>query len=288
VCFIFDRQVNVQMKTLISIGSIAIGSIALNLMPVQQVQAASLVSNGDFNTNNVTDSRYLGGSNNGITAATATDWTFDPGGLTWLVKMGTTYTQNLNLDQNNTDLTQKMYGTAPITSPNGTANWYIVADGDPTYARTISQSISGLEVGSQYAVSFYQAAGQQDSFTGGTTERWDVSFGGTTQSSTVMSPVQPYGPGEDTFKKKQQITGGTATAVSSWQQETMIFTADASTSTLSFLAKGTPSGKPPFSLLTGVGVNKIPEPADYVGTLVGFGFVGLAIKSRLAKKKLDE
>jgi hypothetical protein len=284
------------MKTLISIGSVAISSIALNLIPVQPTQAASLVSNGDFTQNNVTNSRLLGSSMNGVDAATATGWTFDSGGLNWLVKMGTTYTQNLALDQNNTDLTQKMYGSAAITNPIvgspdfGTNNgFYIVSDGDTNYARNISQSISGLTNGSQYEVSFYQAAGQQTGFTGGTTEQWDVTFGSTTKTSTLMSPVQPYGPGEDASVTMPAGQTNTATAVSSWQKETMIFTATGTTQTLNFLAKGKPNGKPPFALLTGVSVNKqIPEPADYVGTLVGFGFAGLAVKSRLAKKKLDD
>jgi hypothetical protein len=284
------------MKTLISIGSVAIGSIALNLLPVPQLQAASLVQNGDFTQNNVTNSRLLGGSMNNVAAGTATGWTFGSGGLNWLVKMGTTYTQNLALDQNNTDLTQKMYGSAAITNPIadspdfGTNNgFYIVSDGDTNYTRNISQTIDNLLQGEQYEVSFYQAAGQQTNFYGGTTEQWDVTFGNNTKTSALMSPVQPYGPGEDTFDGQgQQVTGGTATAVSSWQKETMIFTAGSTSQTLNFLAKGKPDGKPPFALLTGVSVKQIPEPADYVGTLVSVGFVSLAIKSRLAKKKLDE
>jgi hypothetical protein len=278
------------MKNLISIGSIAVVSLALNLVTFQSAQAASLVSNGDFNINNVTNSRYLGGDSNGVSAATATGWTFGNGGLTWLVKTGTTYTQNLNLDQNNTDLTQKMYGSAPITSPNGTANWFVVADGDSNYNRTISQTLNGLEVGQRYDVSFYQAAGQQFNYTGGTTERWQVSLGSSSQFSALMSPVQPFGPGEDAFDTNgTQIAGGTATAVSAWQPQTLTFTAGAQSEVLSFLAKGTPDGKPPFALLAGVAATKqLPEPADYLGTLFGAGCLGFAVKSRLVKKKLAD
>jgi hypothetical protein len=277
------------MKTLLSIGSIAVASLALNLMPVQSAQAVSLVSNGDFNLNNATASRLLGDANNGIPAATATGWTFGSGGLNWLVKTGTTYTQNLNLDQNNTDLSQRMYGFNPIDSPNGTANWFIVSDGDSRYNRTISQTLNGLEVGKPYDVSFYQAAGQQFGFVGGTTERWQVSLGSNTQLSALMSPVQPFGPGEDAFNNGTQIAGGTATAVSAWQQQTLTFTAGAQSEVLSFLAKGTPDGKPPFALLAGISATKqLPEPADYLGTLFGAGFLGLAVKARLAKKKLED
>jgi hypothetical protein len=51
------------MRTLISIGSIAVASLTLNFVPVQPAQAVSLVSNGDFNTNNVATgtSGYTGG-----------------------------------------------------------------------------------------------------------------------------------------------------------------------------------------------------------------------------------
>jgi hypothetical protein len=271
------------MKNLISIGSVVVGSIALNLIPVQHAQAVGLV-NGDFNTNNVAagTSGFLGG---GRRVATATGWDFGTG-LNWLVSTGTAYTDNLNIKQGRPDPTQKLYGTAPIDSPNGTASWFVAADGDPTYRSAITQTLSGLVAGEQYEVSFWQAAGQQTNFTGGTTEQWQVSLGGAaSQLSTVMSPVQPYGPGEQVIGQPEN----TATAVSAWQQQTLTFTADSANPVVSFLAVGTPSGMPPISLLTGVSVTrKLPEPADYMGTLVGFGFVGLAIKSRLAKKKLNE
>ncbi len=265
------------MKTLLSIGSIAAASLALNLTPVQPAQAVSLVSNGDFNINNATASRLLGGANNGVSAATATGWTFGSGGLNWLVKTGTTYAQNLNLDQNNTDLTQKMYGSAAITSPNGTANWFVVSDGDPTYVRTINQTLNGLEAGQQYDVSFYQAAGQQYNFLGGTTERWQVSLGGSSQLSAIMSPVQPGGPG---------LSGGTATAVSDWQKQTLTFTASAPSEVLSFLAVGAPNGKPPFSLLTGVSVDAVtvPEPFTILGTMTAVGF-GVRLRAKLKQQK---
>ena len=275
------------MKTLLSIGSIAVASLALNLTPVQPAKAVSLVSNGDFNINNATASRLLGGANNGVSAATATGWTFGSGGLNWLVKTGTTYAQNLNLDQNNTDLTQKMYGSAAITSPNGTANWFIVSDGDTNYARTISQSLNGLEVGQRYDVSFYQAAGQQFKFTGGTTERWQVSLGSDSQLSALMSPVQPFGPGKDAFDANgTQIAGGTATAVSDWQKQTLTFTAGSTNQVLSFLAVGAPNGKPPFSLLTGISVDAVgvPEPFTILGTMTAVGF-GVRLRSKLKQKK---
>jgi hypothetical protein len=92
---------------------------------------------------------------------------------------------------------------------------------------------------------------------------------------------------------------GTPPTTGGWQQDSFAFTATSTNTTtnaqtgavgttLSFLATGTPHGKPPFALLSGVSVVPTPEPADYIGTLIGMGFVGTLVKSRLAKKKLAD
>jgi hypothetical protein len=272
------------MKTLLSIGSTAVASLALNLTPVQPAQAVSLVSNGDFNFNNLATgtSGYLGGSrsvpNKGnkpdtiYPAATATGWSFGTG-LNWLVSMGTAYTDNLNISQERPDSTQQLIGTAPILSPNGTANWFVVADGDPDFRSVITQTLTGLVAGKQYDVSFWQAAAQQNTKTGGTTEQWQVSLGGSTgQLSALMSPIQPSGPG---------LTGGTATAVSGWQKQTLTFTAGSTNQALSFLAVGAPGGQPPLSLLTGVSVEAtVPEPFTIIGTILG-GTAAFRLRKRL-------
>jgi hypothetical protein len=270
-------------------------------------QAVSLV-NGDFSQNNLTPLVPLvgvsGTGNSGLTTdgttATATGWnlgTSSGGGrLNWLVSMGNAHRDNLNIKGNGrtNDSTQKLRSTAPILnpivgSPNfGTTNgFYIVADGDPAFAATISQVITGLMPGQAYNVSFYQAAAQQTTFTGGTTEQWAVNLGNTVlttsnyttvgQLSALMSPIQPGGPG---------LSGGTATEVSPWQQQTLTFTADAASTTLSFLAVGLPGGKPPFSLLTGVSVNAVPapEPFTIIGTIVG-GTAALGLRKKLKSAK---
>ena len=62
----------------------------------------------------------------------------------------------------------------------------------------------------------------------------------------------------------------------------MVFTATASSELLTFLAVGTPSGVPPFSLLDGVSMTSAaPEPA-YMG-LIGIGLVLLGAVRRLQK-----
>jgi hypothetical protein len=290
-----------------------VGSLALSFSTVAfPARAVNLVQNGDFATNNLTTAPLipstLGTGSSGITnngTATAANWNLGTtnGKLNWLVSMGNAYQDNLNIKGGRGDSTQKLYGTTPILnpiagSPNfGTTNgFYIVADGDPAYADTITQTIIGLTPGQEYAVSFYQAAAQQTGFTGGTTERWAVNLGNTVLTtsnyttagklSALMSPIQPYGPGLDRDVTLPVGQTNTATAVSPWQQQTLTFTASATSNTLSFLAIGLPDGRPPFSLLTGVSVNAVqtPEPSEIVGTLVGIGAC-LVLRSKLAKNK---
>jgi hypothetical protein len=275
------------MKNFLSIASIAIGSISLNLMPIQQAQAVELVRNGDFSLNNLTAAAPTGVTNplgaKAGTTATAAYWDFSTpkNTLVWLSATGTAAYSNLNtLGGGPGD--NRLTGSAPILNPvTGGSGFFVAADGDPVYRSTFSQTLTGLIAGEQYNVSFWQAAAQQAGQTGHTTEQWQVSLGGSAnQLSTIMSPVEPIG-------------GGTATAVSGWQKENLTFIAGSTNQLLSFLANGTPTGEPPISFLTGVSVQgnsstSVPEPEDYVGTLIGIGFVGTLVKSRIAKKKLED
>jgi hypothetical protein len=310
-----------RIKSLALTVGITVGTVATSgaLTPAL---AVNLVQNGDFSQNNLTPLVPLvgvsGTGNSGLTrngTATATNWNLGTtsGKLNWLVSMGNAYQDNLNIKgggrrskNDGGDPTQKLYGTAPILNPivgspdfGSTKGFYIVADGDPAYADTITQTITGLTPGQLYAVSFYQAAAQQTGFTGGTTEQWAVNLGNTVlttsnyttagQLSDLMSPIQPFGPGldVDVIANGSMPSGqtNTATAVSPWQQQTLTFTPTSATSTLSFLAVGLPGGKPPFSLLTGVNVEAVPtpEPSEILGTIVGIGGC-LVLRSKLKKK----
>jgi hypothetical protein len=284
----------VTIKALFAIGSVVATATALNLVPMQ-AQAVELISNGDFSLNNLAANDALSGLTNtgadGLTtAATATNWVFAPASvntdtnesLVWLAATGETYHTNLNIlggeGINNTYI-HRLYGNCSLSLPGGGSGFFIASDGDSNYSSTFSQTLTGLIAGDTYKVSFYQAAGQQVDTGGHTTEMWEVSLGGSDpQSSLVMSPIED----PDT---------GTATDVSAWQPQTLTFTAGSANKLISFLAVGTPNGQPPISLLTGISVqgnsSAVPEPADYVGTLVGMGVVGTLVKSRLAKKKLD-
>jgi hypothetical protein len=290
------------MKNLISIGSVALGSIALNLMPVQQAQAVDLVLNGNFNPATTQTTIVSFGKDAGLAVTpdttTVTNWVSE--GYNFLVPSGTGIADTNTADQN-------FYGTS-FSAPNG-AGYYIAADSAYLQGR-IYQDLTGLEVGQMYSVSYYQAAAQQTGYTGATTDTWTVHVG---QDSDYTAPTYSNANSDDygTIASGGTFSGGTthtsptmslpsagntgtqttttgSPKVNGWQQDSFAFTATSATERLSFLAKGTPNGKPPFALLSGVSASKIPEPADYVGTLVGFGFAGLAIKSRLAKKKLDD
>jgi hypothetical protein len=146
------------------------------------------------------------------------------------------------------------------TSPTG-GNFY-AADGafgvDP-----IKQTVTGLEVGKQYVLSFDWAGAQQYDYTGPTTEQWHVSFGNETQSTEVLQNAS------------HGFTG--------WRRANMTFTAQSTSAVLSFLAEGTPEGKPPFSLLDGVSLTAagaVPEPASWAMMIVGFGAVGSSMRRR--------
>lgn len=203
----------------------------LALLPVPAAATPVLVNGSFEQTSLFTKGRFL----NAITG-----WT---GGarLTFLDTPGTASSGEL-----------PVYAGLPATSPDG--GNFIEQDGDPAFNQAFSQSVTGLTVGTTYYLSFYQAAGQQQNYTGPTTERWQVTFGNQTQLSPQYSLPQ----------------GGTG----SWQSVTLRFLAAATTQTLSFLALGTPNGAPPVAFLDGVSLTDVPEPLS-VGVL-GAGLLALA------------
>ncbi len=125
----------------------------------------------------------------------------------------------------------------------------------------LEQVISGLTVGSKYELDFYWAADQQIGFSGRTTEGWNVTFGGVTQSvGPVSNPSHGF---------------------SGWYTSTMNFTATSSTQTLSFLATGGPNASaPPFALLDGVSLTAVPEATTWALMVMGFGGIGTLVRSR--------
>ena len=137
----------------------------------------------------------------------------------------------------------------------------------------MSQTLSGLTIGTQYFVSFYYAGAQQRNFDGATTERFAVSL---LSGNTVLSP------GATCATAGVQCTGilnNVSHGFTGWNFAGFTFTATAATDTLSFLAIGTPGGQPPFSMLSGVSL-QIPEPASIAGLLAGIGALALVRRRR--------
>jgi len=148
------------------------------------------------------------------------------------------------------------YGTP--SEPSGKN--FVAADGDPAWAGSVSQTVAGLTVGHTYQLDFTWAGAQQQGFSGNTTESWQVSFGSDTQSTaTVNTPSQTF---------------------VGWQTASMTFTATSTSQVLQFLAKGSPSGEPPWLLLSDASLQDttvtpptVPEPATITLVLSGAGML---------------
>ncbi len=206
-------------------------SAACGLMFVLNASAQNLVVNGDFESTTFGADRQLGFNTDAVGwTTTGYNFIFSPGSADTTGASG--QYGGLSLWGTNNG------GNSVIPSSSPSGGNFIGNDGAFNVA-PIYQTLSGLTIGNDYEVSFSWAAAQQSGFTGDTTEKWEVSLGGQTISTSTYSL-----PSHD---------------FSGWMSETFTFTADSVNPVLSFLAIGTPSGLPPFSLLDGVSVVAVPE-----------------------------
>jgi hypothetical protein len=128
----------------------------------------------------------------------------------------------------------------------------------------ITQSITGLTIGTTYLLTFEWAGAQQHGYNGATSEGWQACLGSTCNGTGMLN------------NSSNGFTG--------WHNASFAFKASAATETLSFLAAGTPSGEPPFSLLDNVSLTQdLPEPRTLA--LMGASLAGLIAARRFAGRR---
>ena len=250
------------MTKLLSTIGLAAGLLATSM----SASAQNLVTNGGFETTS------------GITASSVITNTDLPG---WSINYNGTFANNsafkfaavfnsaaaaTTTGATGTDDQDPYWVMASLNAKDSSNGGHFIAiDGDPGFSAVLSQTISGLTVGHTYTLSFLQAGAQEDDKFGNTTDSWQVTFGGQTQTSQVMT---------------NNTHGWT-----DWMSQSMTFTASSATQILSFLAVGTPTGLPPVSLLDGVSlvdstVPAVPEPSSWALLLAGVGALGFLMRKR--------
>jgi PEP-CTERM motif len=244
-------------NSLLRKAAVTVFSTAVPLLLAMPMHATSLVINGSFESN--------GGNGQLGYNTSATGWSVvaPSGSYIFLFGPGTADTSGASGQYGNLALWGPGTGSAnglPSTSPNG--GYYLALDAD-FQTSALTQTISGLNVGDTYAVSFYWAASQQYTFNGPTVQKLTVSLGSESQTTpTIDLPSHDF---------------------SGWQSQTFDYTATSSSEVLSFLAGGSPA-VPPFTLLDGVSMtdttSPVPEPGTWALMISGLMGGVVVLKSR--------
>jgi hypothetical protein len=255
--------------------------VAIALAGVSPVMATQFVQNGNFSTTTATSSRQMSNADNSVQYVANWTNTTDGAytGYNFIVQgnAGSTPGGIMNNGGNSLYMWGKTSdasnaasnGFTNSASIGGSGGNYLAADGAFQTA-LIYQVITGLTAGAQYDLTFNWAGAQQHGYSGTTTDNWTAYFG--TSTSDYVSYTTPTLTNVD-----HGFTG--------WQTASTTFTATGTTEILAFLAKGTPDGQPPFSLLDDVSLTEhavaaVPEPATWAMFITGFGLVGSAMRRR--------
>jgi hypothetical protein len=242
------------------IATVALAVLVFAAITPAHATSFNVVKNGGFEQTTTTGSAQIGTA--GVNGQNAVGWTTT--GYNYLFTPGTADTTGANGEFGNLQLWGPSNGSAnglTATSPAG--GNFLALDGAFDVA-PVQQTLFGLTPGQSVTVTFYWAGAQQHTFDGENTEQMQVSLGDQTQSTSV------YDNSNHGF--------------SGWQQETMTFTATSDSEVLSFLAVGTPSGVPPFTLLDGVtAMAATPEPSSIAFMLTGLAGVGGMMRTRFKK-----
>ena len=173
-----------------------------------------------------------------------------------------------------------------VTVPAGTN--FFQADGNPEFENTIFQTISGLTAGTTYTLQFQQAAGQQTTFTGDTTEQWKVFLGvGGIGVDCSSNPCTVTGTA-DNIENDSTLMNTPSQRNINWNSVTMSFTPTAAelssgSAVLTFLAwgdGGNTTNLPPTVFLEGVNTTPVPTPEPSTWAMMILGFLGLGFMGR--------
>jgi hypothetical protein len=214
--------------------------------------AIPLIANGNFElTTNGTNKQLSATPGNAANRTTLTGWTSSN---------GNDGGYNFVLDSHIITTSASTLALKTYTSEQEHGN--VFASDELYYPGTLSQTVGGLNVGSAYTLTFDYALGQQAGFNGQNLNNfWKVNFGNVTQNSAMLS-----------------IPNG---GFSGWQTASMTFMATSASQVLSFLARGSAAGAPPFLLLDNVSMQaNVPEPSTLSLMLGGVGLVGFLARRR--------